>query len=107
VVSGTLRRTSTATIKFPVLVNGKRVELDAVHATGQMAVGAARRPFETVILDHPRYPISLRIAYGPRDGGFPVRPDFAREVVRIDLPTGRTAIAAALDKDCRVELSGI
>lgn len=107
VVSGTLRRSSATTSKFPVLINGKRVELDAVHATGQMAVGAARRPFETVILDHPQYPISLRIAYGPRDGGFPFRPDFAREVVRIDLPTGRTPIAAALAKDCRVELSGI
>ncbi len=107
VVSGTLRRSSAATIKFPVLINGKRVELDAVHATGQMAAGANRRPFETVILDHPQYPISLRIAYGPRDGGFPFRPDFVREVVRIDLPTGRTAIAAALEKDCRVELSGI
>jgi outer membrane protein OmpA-like peptidoglycan-associated protein len=90
-----------------VLLNGQRVELDAIHATGQMALGTAQRPFETVILDHPQYPISLRIAYGPRDGGFPFKPDFAREVVRIDFPTPPVAIADALGKECRVELRGI
>jgi outer membrane protein OmpA-like peptidoglycan-associated protein len=72
-----------------------------------MALGSARRPFETVILDHPRHPVSLRIAYGPRDGGFPFKPDFAREVVRIDLPTPKVAMADTLEKECRVELSGI
>jgi outer membrane protein OmpA-like peptidoglycan-associated protein len=130
-ISGTLRRSARSPVKFPVLLNGTRVELDAIHATGQMALGNAVRPFETVILNHPRYPISLRIAYGPRDGGFPFTPDFLREVVRIDLPTqvgasaagggagGRTGtgagtgsgggsvIADALSKACRVELSGI
>ena len=106
-VSGTLRRSSSSPVKFPVLLNGQRVELDAIHATGQMALGTAQRPFETVILDHPQYPISLRIAYGPRDGGFPFKPDFAREVVRIDFPTPPVAIADALGKECRVELRGI
>jgi outer membrane protein OmpA-like peptidoglycan-associated protein len=106
-----------------VLLNGRRVELEAIHATGEMALGSAKRPFETVILNHPRYPVSLRIAYGPRDAGFPFTPDFVREVVRIDLPTlisgqraggpgvgagtGNSAIADALSKECRVELSGI
>jgi outer membrane protein OmpA-like peptidoglycan-associated protein len=128
-VSGTLRHSSNSPVKFPVLLNGRRVELEAIHATGEMALGGAKRPFETVILNHPRYPISLRIAYGPRDAGFPFTPDFVREVVRIDLPTlisgsgagvgagagrsgvgagnGNSTIAAALDKECRVELSGI
>jgi hypothetical protein len=156
-ISGTLQR-SPRPVKFPVLINGKRVELDAIHATGQMAMGNAKRPFEMVILNHPRYPISLRIAYGSRDGGFPFTPAFAREVVRIDLPvplpagfgtmsgglgsggtgagnmpvgrgtgeaagggrggsggggigggsgSGAGAIAEALDRECRVELSGI
>jgi outer membrane protein OmpA-like peptidoglycan-associated protein len=161
-ISGTLQR-SPNPVTFPVLINGKRVVLDAIRATGQMALGSARRPFEMVILNHPRYPISLRIAYGSRDGGFPFTPAFAREVVRIDLPgpvedgtgtmsggtgaggpgagsgvlgrgigdgggTGRgsgsgtglgsgrgfgagggggKAIADALNRECRVELSGI
>ena len=105
-ISGTLRRTANSPIKFPVLLNGKRVELDAILATGQMALGTAKRPFETAILDHPRYPISLRIAYGPRDGGFPFKPDFIREVVRIDFPAPQP-IADALNKECRIELRGI
>jgi outer membrane protein OmpA-like peptidoglycan-associated protein len=146
-ISGTLQR-SPKPVKFPVLINGKRVELEAIHATGQMALGSAKRPFEMVILNHPRYPISLRIAYGSREGGFPFTPAFLREVVRIDLPApfpdgigtmsggsgaggtgagkmpggrgtgeggggtgtgagGGKAIAAALDRECRVELSGI
>ena len=132
-VSGTLRRSGNSPVKFPVLLNGKRVELDGILATGQMALGRATRPFETVILNHPQYPISLRIAYGPRDGGFPFKPEFAREVVRIDFPVprdgtatagggsagrgnssgagamagGGKAIADALGRACRVELSGI
>ena len=104
VVSGTLRRSASSPVKFPVLLNGKRVELDGVVATGQMALGNAKRPFETVILDHPRYPISLRIAYGPRDGGFPFKPEFVREVVRIDFPTQPSI---ALDDNCRIELRGL
>jgi outer membrane protein OmpA-like peptidoglycan-associated protein len=92
-ISGPLKRTSSGTVKFPVLINGRRVELEAVQATGVLALGNARRPFEMLILDHPRYPISLRVAYGPRDGGFPFKPDFAREVVRIDFPTTGNTIA--------------
>ncbi|HEX5216306.1 MAG TPA: OmpA family protein [Vicinamibacterales bacterium] len=106
VISGTLQRSARSPIKFPVLLNGKRVELDAILATGQMALGSAARPFETVILDHAQYPISLRIAYGPRNGGFPFKPDFLREVVRIDFPVPETSIAEVL-KGCRVELQGI
>ncbi len=105
-VSGTQRRSPDSPIKFPVLLNGKRVMLDAIHATGEMSLGSAKRPFETVILGHPRYPISLRVAYGPRDGGFPFKPDFARDVVRIDTPT-TTPIAETLNRECRVELKGI
>lgn len=85
-ISGTLQRSSRSPVKFPVLLNGRRIELDGILATGQMALGDAKRPFETVILNHPRYPISLRLAYGPRDGGFPFKPEFTREVVRIDFP---------------------
>ena len=107
VVSGTLRRSATSPVKFPVLLNGKRVELEAILATGQMALGSAQRPFETVILDHPQYPLSLRIAYGPRDGSFPFKPDFVREIVRIDWPVAQRSIAESLNKDCRVELQGI
>jgi outer membrane protein OmpA-like peptidoglycan-associated protein len=103
-VSGTLQRSANSPVKFPVLLNGKRVELQGILATGQMAVGTAKRPFETVILDHAQYPVSLRLAYGPRDGGFPFKPDFLREVVRIDFPAREPL---ALNGACRIELKGL
>ena len=105
VISGTLQKSANSPVKFPVLLNGKRVELEGILATGQMALGNAKRPFETVILNHAQYPISLRVSYGPRDGGFPFKPDFLREVVRIDFPVREQAIE--LTGGCRVELKGI
>jgi outer membrane protein OmpA-like peptidoglycan-associated protein len=108
IVSGTLKA-SGSPVRFPVLLNGRRVELEAIRATGHMALGGVNRPFETVILDHPRYPLSLRIAYGPRGGALPFEPEFQREIVRIDLPEDTPASTAAttLEKTCRLEVPGI
>jgi hypothetical protein len=104
-VSGRLRRSPASPVRFPVLLNGKRVVLDGIHATGQMSLGGVTRPFETVILDHPRYPLSLRLAYGPRDGTIPFTPDFLREIIRIDLPS--PPMSETLARDCRVEVPGL
>jgi outer membrane protein OmpA-like peptidoglycan-associated protein len=108
IVSGTLKA-GEAPVRFPVLLNGRRVELEAIRATGHMSLGGVSRPFETVILDHPRYPLSLRIAYGPRGGGLPFEPEFQREIVRIDLPLDTPASTAAttLEETCRLEVPGI
>lgn len=107
-ISGTLRRDESVDVKFPVLVNGRRVELNAIRATGQMASGGATRPFEHIILVQPPYPVSLRIAYGPRGGSFPFTADFAREIVRIDFPAKQAAgLADVLAKNCRAEVPGI
>lgn len=108
IVSGTLKA-SGSPVRFPVLLNGRRVELEAIRATGHMALGGVSRPFETVILDHPRYPLSLRIAYGPRGGALPFEPEFQREIVRIDLPQDMPVSTAAttLEKTCRLEVPGI
>lgn len=105
--SGSLKL-SARTVKFPVLINGRRTELDAVVATGQLTAGSSTRPVELYIYNHPRHPISLHIAYGPRGGGFPFKADFTRDVVRIDLPTVQAAaMTDALNKQCRVEVPGI
>jgi outer membrane protein OmpA-like peptidoglycan-associated protein len=107
IISGTLVRDAKP-VSFPVLLNGERIVLQAMRTTGMMSAGGATRPFEHIILDHPQHPISLRMAYGPRGGSFPFTADFAREVVRIDLPAGaERPMAAALAKNCRVEVPGI
>jgi len=103
--SGTLVR--EASVKFPVLVNGKRVELDAIQATMTLIAGDARLPFEMLILDHPRYPLSLRIAWGAANAGFPFKPRFEREIIRIDFPQEEKSLAESLKRDCRVEVPGI
>ncbi len=38
-ISGTLQRSARSPVNFPVLLNGKRVELEGILATGQMALG--------------------------------------------------------------------
>jgi outer membrane protein OmpA-like peptidoglycan-associated protein len=104
---GSLKR-GARTVKFPVLINGRRMELDAVVATGQMTAGSSTRPVEQYIYNHSRHPISLRIAYGPRDAGFPFKADFARDVVRIDFPVDQAAaMTDAINKNCRIEVPGI
>jgi outer membrane protein OmpA-like peptidoglycan-associated protein len=104
---GTLQRRD-GSVKFPVLVNGRKVELDAVVASGQLSAGNSTRPVEFYFFDHPRHPITLHVAYGPRSGGFPFQPDFARDVVRIDFPAIQaSAMSAALKQNCRMEIPGI
>ena len=48
------------------------------------------------------------MAYGPRGGGFPFKPDFAREIVRIDFPLPQgSPLDDGLSKNCRAEAPGI
>jgi outer membrane protein OmpA-like peptidoglycan-associated protein len=100
------RLTLAERVKFSVLLNGQRLELDALRATANLPSSKSTRPFEQIILDHPEQPLSLRIAWGPEGATFPFKPDFAREIVRIDTPVYR-ALDAALMKDCRVEVPGV
>jgi outer membrane protein OmpA-like peptidoglycan-associated protein len=106
--SGTLMRSGERSATFPVLVNGRRVELPALRATGQLAYDGKVRPWEHVILDHPLHPITLRFAFGKVGDALPFTPEGAREVVRIDFPvTGDHAIEESLSVACRVEVPGI
>lgn len=101
--SGTL--TKAGNVKFPVLINGRRVELPAVRAQGPMTLDGATAPFEMIVLDHPQHPLALRIANGSRGEGFPFKPKFAREIVRIDYAD--EGMREKLELECRVEVPGI
>lgn len=104
---GTLTRVSPKAVPFPVLVNGRRVELPAVHVTGQLAYGENVRPWEMYLLDHPRQPLTLRYAVGGVGARVPFKAETTREIVRIDFPVGDAALEATLAKECRVEVPGI
>jgi len=103
--SVTLAATNSSRVRFPVLLNGTRTELDAIRASGQLTARGADRPLEMIVLDHPAYPLTLRLAWGrPGDGQY-FEPVFAREIVRIEYD--EPSVAEAIEKDCRVELLGL
>jgi outer membrane protein OmpA-like peptidoglycan-associated protein len=105
VIRGELRRVGS--VRFPVIINRRRVELDAIRLEGQLELAGVRAPYEMIVLDHPRHPLSLRIAYGPRGAGFPFEPRFAREIVRVNFAEEERALEKTLERDCRVEVPGI
>lgn len=109
---GTLHRVEPADVAVPVLVNGTRVELPAVHAAGTFSFGeAAPLKAEVWWLDNPDWPLTLHWSFGPA----------STRVTRIDWPPdsagggaagagggGAAAMAAQLaSKACHVELHGV
>jgi outer membrane protein OmpA-like peptidoglycan-associated protein len=105
--AGTLKRMEAKPVPFPVLLNGRRVTLSAIRATGQLKYGENVRPWEFLLLDHPQHPVTLRFSVGAVSAGIPFTPEITREVVRIDFPGRTTAIEDALRTSCRVEVPGI
>ena len=117
--TGTIALVEKDPVPFPVLLNGRRVTLPALHAAGQLTHPMFVRPWEIYILDHPVQPILLKVVYGAPNAKVPVVPEWTRQVVRIDFPETTVGNAAggtgggggevekALAKDCRVELPGV
>jgi hypothetical protein len=106
--SGTLERVSTTPVPFKVLLNGQRVELPAMQVRGRLTYnGNNVRPWEFLLLDHPRFPLTLRFAVGGLGESFPFVTDSAREIVRIDFPLPQSTVEAGLANDCRVEVPGL
>lgn len=105
--SGTLERVSSTPVPFKVLLNGKRVELPAMQVRGRLTYNGNVRPWEFLLLDHPRFPLTLRFAVGGIGEGFPFVIDSAREIVRIDFPLPQSTVEAGLAEDCRVEVPGL
>ena len=106
--SGTLERISETPVPFKVLLNGTRVELPAIQVRGRLTYsGNVVRPWEFLLLDHPRFPLTLRFAVGGVGEGFPFTLDSAREIVKIDYPLPHNTVEAGLVKECRVEVPGL
>ena len=101
---GTLHRVGRGTVPFPVILDGVRTMLPAVHAAGDFHFAT-----EPVVhmdfwwLDEPQYPLTLKWAYQ----------DHYSTVIRIDTPPPSTAeeaqaLGTALaGKNCRIELHGV
>jgi outer membrane protein OmpA-like peptidoglycan-associated protein len=107
---GKLHRVEPGLVTLPVLVNGERTTLPAVHAAGTFTVGSKPpQQAEFWWLDNPAYPLMLKWNFAAANS----------LVTKIDFPrdsdggggsgTGSTAsnMAEQLDKSCRVQLWGI
>lgn len=104
---GSLTRISTAPERFPLLVNGVRAALPAVHVTGSFANGLKRSAWDIWVLDDSTHPLILKS----------IREGDVFQMVRADLPDDAAAkrgapaeaglLEAALAKGCRLELPGI
>ena len=104
--TGVLTRAADSPISFPVLVNGERVTLPAIRATGQLKYGENVRPWKYHLLDHPQQPLTLHFAHGAVSAGIPFKPETTRDIVRIDFP-GSERLEKGLRETCRVEVPGI
>jgi outer membrane protein OmpA-like peptidoglycan-associated protein len=92
--TGTLRRIGTTTL--PVLVNGRRVALAAIHAGGRLLAGQDVFDADVYILDDPDNPILLRSRSG--------------SVIRIDFPVQQSpgdSLEGALAQRRKVDVYGI
>jgi outer membrane protein OmpA-like peptidoglycan-associated protein len=109
-LTGTINRVEPGDVPVPVLVNGTRTALPAVHAKGTLVY-----PAEFWLLDDPENPLALRYTID-RDTltviaiNFPAAqpggPDAGRGGVGAGGP-GVEPIGAALSKHCRAEVHGI
>lgn len=78
---GTLARMSPAPAPFPLLVDGRRVMVPALHARGALADGAGIHDLDLWVLADSAHPLLLK----------GVRGDVVFQVTRIDFPAGGSA----------------
>jgi len=83
---GTLERVGSGSVAFPVLVNGMRVSLPAIHARGRLGLPGSMRPWEFWFLDDPIQPLTLKVLYGSEGAREARPPEWKRQIVRLDFP---------------------
>lgn len=76
---GTVSRIEPAPVGVPVLVNGRMVELPAIHARAEVGRGTVRRAADLYVLDDPENPIILRWRDETRNS----------RIVKLDFPDAR------------------
>jgi len=109
---GNLRRVEPVPAMLPVLLNGKRVSLPALHAQGTVVNGDKSMQVQFWWLDSRSWPLTLKWQLTLNGHAA------SQQITKIDLPPpagngpgggrgGSNAMADELRKSCRLELSGI
>jgi outer membrane protein OmpA-like peptidoglycan-associated protein len=103
---GSLTRVSSTPERFPLLVDGNRASVPALHVHGSFADGLRRSEWEVWVLADSAHPLILKSVLG----------EDVFQMVRADLPgdsaAGRGApseggLRMGLNAHCRVELPGV
>jgi outer membrane protein OmpA-like peptidoglycan-associated protein len=97
---GTIALATPAPVPFPLLVNGKRVNVPALHLRGQFAARERKWTPELWILADSTYPMLLKWV------GSHAQTENVLQTIRIDWPQA-TSVESLLAKECRAELPGV
>lgn len=92
---GVATRVETAPVTVPLLVNGRMVELPAIHARAEAGAGTLRRRADLYVLDDPDNPIILRWRDDTRDS----------RILKLDFPAA--SIERELSERRSTEVYGI
>jgi outer membrane protein OmpA-like peptidoglycan-associated protein len=92
---GSLKRVEHDAVPLPVIVNGTRVMLPAIHATGDIADATA----DVYVMDDERNPVTLRFHIADLK--------FGVDIVEISYPVEQPRLEQALAETGRVEVYGI
>lgn len=103
---GTLSLASPTPVPFPLLVNGQRVEVPALHLRGRFIARGKQWEPELWVLGDSTYPLLLKWV------GSQSQTENVLQTVRLDAPSSQAGVAArelerGLASTCRVELPGI
>jgi outer membrane protein OmpA-like peptidoglycan-associated protein len=98
---GTLSVVTPSAVKFPLLVNGQRVEVPALHLRGRFMLRTMTWEPQLWILADSTYPLLLKWIGAHMQGGNVL------QTVRVDLPGLEPELERGLSSACRVELPGI
>jgi outer membrane protein OmpA-like peptidoglycan-associated protein len=101
--SGRLSVATPAPVPFPLLVNGRRVELPALHVRGRFTARGKTWESQFWFLADSAYPLMVKwIGSATQTGN-------VLQTIRVDLPSGDLPreLELGLEGACRVELPGI
>jgi outer membrane protein OmpA-like peptidoglycan-associated protein len=103
---GTLTRVSPGPETFPLLVDGVRTELPALHVKGSFASGMKRTEWDIWVLADSAHPLLLKSDL-QGDVFQMVRADLPDSKSKRGGPMGGELIEAEMVKRCRIEIPGI
>jgi outer membrane protein OmpA-like peptidoglycan-associated protein len=98
---GTIAPATPGTVPFPVLLNGRRVELRVLHLRGDFTARQGRWQPQLWVLADSTYPMILKWVGAYRETGNVL------QTTRIDLPMDPGVAERELSTSCRAELAGI